>query len=224
MSERAKLLRKASQCYLNEGLVHDACRCLEAFGDHIKAGKLYEQQGDWWQAAYAFEKAGVWSEAARCYRQFEAYNDAARCYVPAGDIFQAAWLYAGFVHQFNSARRLLQECPVDSVGDKLLAKTILARCESGEGNAVKASLYLGEVIQHLGEVGSTAEKSRIEAWSLVTAESLKRPDLCAALFATAYRANVPMVEQRWEAWALRVLGDATGVPQNAYQGKLLDTD
>lgn len=224
MSERARLLRKASQCYLNEGLVQDACRCLEAMDDYIKAGKLYEQEGEWLNAARAFEKAAVWSEAARCYQQVEAYENAARCFVQAGDTLQAAWFYAGFVHQFKHARRILQEYPVDTLGEQLLVNSILARCESGEGNIAKASQYLDEIIRRFGEVEAMAERGRLETWSLAAAESLHRPDLCAALFAAAYRAGVPMAEQRWEAWALRALGDANGIPHGAYQASPMEMD
>lgn len=215
MNHREKLLHKASQCYLNAGLTDDACRCFEALKDYGQVARLHEQQERWEDAAVAYSQVQDWLDAARCYQRCEQPIEAAQCYLNGGNRFQAAWVFAEQAHYFNRAQSIIQQIATQSLTDTLVRDIILARCEAGNGDTKNAGKYIHNVIHHFGDLEPGPGRQRIEEWALVVAQHLGRPDLSASLYAAAYNAGVPGAEERWEAWAIKTLGDATGVPLQA---------
>ncbi|MCP4696693.1 MAG: hypothetical protein GY862_07575 [Gammaproteobacteria bacterium] len=212
MSDRDKLLRKASQCYLNAGLSDDACRCFDALGDYRRAARLHEEQNRWKEAAQAYAQAQSWLDAARCYLRSEQPAEAAQCYLNGDDKLQAAWIFAEQAHCFKRARSILQQqdFAADSLSDTLTRDIILARCEAGNGDAGKAGKYIHNVIHAFADLEPGPGRLRVEEWVLAVARHLGRPDLSVSLYAAACNAGVPEAEERWEAWAVKVLGDASG--------------
>jgi len=212
MSNREKLLRQASDCYINAGLIDDACRCFEKLGDYVKVAHLYEQQQRWEKAALSYRRAQLWHEAAGCYLRCEQPLEAAQCFLNGNDRFQAAWVFAQQAYLFNRARSILQQVTIESVADELSRDLILACCEAGNGKVQQAGIYLHHVISQFDQLTHNPRCEQIEQWAVAVAEQIERPDLIASIYAAAYLAGSPKAEQRWEAWAMESLGDATGVP------------
>jgi len=212
MSSQEKLLRQASECYLKAGLIDDACRCFEKLDDYAKVADLYEQQQRWEKAALGYRSAQLWHEAARCYLRCEQPIEAAQCFLNGNDPFQAAWIFAQQAHLFNRARSILQQVTIESLADELSRDLILARCEAGNGRYQQAGIYLHGVISQFEQLAHKPHCQQIEQWAVAVAEQIERPDLIASIYAAAYLAGNPKAEQRWEAWAMESLGDATGVP------------
>lgn len=219
MTERERLLRKASQCYLNSGLVKDASRCYKNLNDYAKLASLYEELGQWEQAAQAYsdlaqehQQIQAWIEAARCFQQCKQYVEAAQCYINAGENLQAAWLFAEYANQFQHAQTLLKKLKATSLVDKLSQAIINARCLLGKGDTEQASQHINDVIQKYETLNSLASQQKITEWTLKVMGHLNRPDLTASLYALAYTAGIIGIEDHWENWAIKTLGDASGIP------------
>ncbi|OAD22617.1 serine/threonine protein kinase, partial [Candidatus Thiomargarita nelsonii] len=128
------------------------------------------------------------------------------------DRFQAAWIFAQQAKLFNRARSILQQVTIKSVADELSRDLILACCEAGNGKAQQAGIYLHSVISQFDQLTHNPRCQQIEQWAVTVGKQIDRPDLIASIYAAADLAGSPKVEQRWEAWAMERLGDATGVP------------
>ena len=155
MSDRQQLLRKASQCYLNAGLVDDACRCFEILKDYIRAARLHEQQKRWKEAAQAYSQVQAWLDAARCYEFGNQLVDAADCYLNANEQLKAAWILAEHAHYFKRAHNIAHAINPDTLAESLLREIILARCDVGFDNNNQAAEYLNRVINQLNQLEST---------------------------------------------------------------------
>lgn len=213
MSEAASLLEKARQCYLAAGWLDDACRLSEQLGDHARAGQLHERQERWEAAAEAYVRAGLWREAARCFERCGRTRDAAECLLKAGEPLAASWLLAETAHRFAHAREIAEQIVPTSPPEELLRTLVVARCEAGTGEHPAAARRLRRAMADLGRLEGALERRRVEDWAVAVAQSLRRPDLTALVYAAAFAAGNVGAAERWEIWARQSLGDASGVPR-----------
>lgn len=209
--EAASLMQKAARCYLAANSPDAACRCLEALGDFAGAARLHESQGRWAQAAAGHEAAGDWAAAARCHLSAGQPAAAAEAYLRAGEALEAAWVLADLVGRYDRARAEAGRVPRDTEVRRHGAELVLARCDAGAGAERAAALRVRAFTEGLGQM-AVMVAMRLMPWALAVTAALRRPDLTAELYAAAVAARMPGAEREWERWALRELGDATGVP------------
>jgi hypothetical protein len=210
--DSAEHLRRAAECYARAGWDEDVCRVYGGLGDDRRAAPYLERLGRWAQAAGCYERVTQWNDAARCHVQAERFDDAADCLLKAGEALQAAWLLADRAHRYRRAEIEVGRAADRTDHDRLAKELILARCEAATGDEERAVGRLRDVTERLRTLPADAPRGTLLDWGLVVAERLRRPDLTALLFAAAVAAGLHKAEERWEAWALEVLGDATGVP------------
>jgi formylglycine-generating enzyme required for sulfatase activity len=209
---KEELLRKAIQCYFKADMLDDACRCLELL-DNEQTTPLYEQHQSWQQAAEAYQRTERWHKAAHCYLRCEQPVKAGECFLNAEDHFQAAWTFAEHAHLFYRALNLVHSLPMVSELDELIRDVIIARCDVGRRRREEeAGMSLYRMVRRFFELELNPRCHQLEAWAVTVASLMDRPDLIASTYAAAYHVGVPEAEKRWEAWALKRLGDATGVP------------
>lgn len=211
------LFLRAAQCYVRAGWVDDAGRCFEEAGRPLEAARLYEQRQQWGLAAQAYAEAAEWEAAGRCYLRSGEPEPAADCLLKAGRQLEAAWVLAQDLDQFRRAQDLADAVDVTGLddvgasGDALLHELVLARCEAGLRKSKEAARRLRRLLDALpGLLPGVGQ--RIEGRALAVAESLGRPDLQALIHAAAGRAGLPGAFERWQAWAIDTLGDASGLP------------
>lgn len=208
--DRAALLNKAASCYWQAGCNDDACRCLEKLGDFHGAAPLHERAGRWDRAAWCFEQAGHWSAAARCYRQVGEPLEAARCLVNAGELLEAGWVLAHEAHRPDRARAVLAQVNPQTAEERLALALAKARCTAaGERQATGHAVR--RVADGLAQTAPGPGQERVIDWALALAEVLDRPDLTAQIYAAAIETAVPQAAERWEQWALKRLGNASGI-------------
>ncbi len=210
----ADLLARAASCYARAGWNREACRCFEQTGQHAEAARLYEIMELWPPAAEAYVLAGAWSSAARCYLRAGEPAPAAEYLLKAGEPLEAGWVLAEHLHRFQRARAVVDDAATPHVSDEAARELVLARCEAGSRQPGPAAKRLRRVIAGFGELGPGFGRQRIEDRVVAVASTLGRPDLAARLYAAVNAAQVPGAVERWEAWALETLGDATGIPMN----------
>lgn len=167
----------------------------------------------WEQAARCYESAGAPAEAARCYleasayrragdlyRQLGRYAEAAEAYAPISAV-DAAWLLAHHVGDSARARALLPN-PHDP-----LEWLVLARCDIVDGSTMDNVLDALEMAR--AAIGlQIGDQQRIEAWAIQVAESARRYDQVALIFAACVLAGRQGAEGRWRDWAATHLGGA----------------
>jgi tetratricopeptide (TPR) repeat protein len=209
----SELLDRAANCYARAGLLDDACRVLHLLGNDRHAALYYEQLARWQEAADCYVRGGDWPHAAECYLRCDQTEEAAKCLLKAGQILEAAWLFADRVRKFGRAKRLLSEFHPQSDSDKLALELIRARCDASNGAPERAVKRLRIVLAGMHHPTRTLDSKRIYDWAVIIAETLRRPDLIASIHAKAAGLNLPEAYERWEIWAEKTLGDATGVPQ-----------
>ncbi len=207
------LLLRAAHCYVRAGWADDAGRCFQGAGHPLAAARLYEQRRQWAPAARAYAEAAEWQGAGRCYLRAGEPGPAADCLLKAGQKLEAAWILAAELHQFRRAHELARASgAADSDRDEALARElVLARCEAGLDQSRDAARRLRGLLDELPGllpmIGQRAERR-----ALAVAGSLGRPDLQALILAAASRAGIPGAFERWQAWAVDTLGDASGLP------------
>ncbi|MCP4656968.1 MAG: hypothetical protein GY856_16275, partial [bacterium] len=208
----AELLLRAARCYEGAGWSADACRCYEGAGHPAEAARLYEARELWAPAARAYAEASEWSAAARCYLRAGEPEPASECLLKAGERLEASWVLAEDLHRFRHARSIVRELETDDDVDSVVRELVLARCEAGLREPGPASRRLRGVVRRLAELDSGLARDRVAERASAVARSLRRPDLEVLVHATASEAVVPGAAERWEAWAVTKLGDASGVP------------
>ncbi len=216
----AELMLRAAACYARAGWAPEACRCYERSGHHAEAARLYQARGLWAPAAGAYALASAWRDAARCYLQAGEPGPAAECLLKAGETLEAAWILAEDLHRFQRARVLVRDLETDSATAAATRELVLARCEAGLKEAEAGARRLRRVIGHLGELDPGPGRERSELRAVAVARGLRRPDLQAQVHAAAENAGIHGAAERWEAWAVATLGDASGVPVD--EGERLD--
>ncbi len=209
-----ELLACAASCYARAGWNHEACRCYEQTEQHAEAARLYESMELWPAAANAYVLAGAWSSAARCYLRAGDPASAAEYLLKAGELLDAGWVFAERLHRFRRARSVVDPVATEHASDEAARDLVLARCDAGSRQPARAAKRLRQVIDNFGELAPGPGRQRVEEWAAAVAASLGRPDLASRLYAAANAAEVPGAIERWEAWALETLGDATGIPMN----------
>ncbi len=246
MTVSSDLLARAASCYARAGWNHEACRCYEQTGHHAEAARLYESMELWPAAANAYVLAGAWSSAARCYLRAGDPASAAENLLKADEHLEAGWVLAERLHRFRRARAVVEPIkttqthfsapaqyhplhPMEGTYDRSSYEVadpsaaaardlVLARCDAGDGQSKPAAKRLRQVIQGFGELDPGPGRQRVEEWAAAVATSLGRPDLVSRLYAAANGAEIPGAAERWEAWAVERLGDATGVPMESASG------
>ncbi|MCP5419575.1 MAG: hypothetical protein H6970_04275 [Gammaproteobacteria bacterium] len=212
MTPGREYLRRAARCYLQAGLLDEACRCFERLPDARQAALLHERQRRWAQAAAWYERVPAWKEAARNHERCEQYEAAAQCWLQAGERLLAAWTLADRASRISRVRELLSGFePAGSV-QALELRLIRARCLAGEEERPVAARCLRDVVAGLADLDESAARQRPVDWAVRVAEALRRPDLAALTYATAVQVGISGSSERWTAWARDTLGDVTGIP------------
>jgi hypothetical protein len=208
------LLARAASCYVRAGWKHEAVRCFEQTGQQAEAARLYEDLELWPAAASAYVLAGVWSSAARCFLRADDAASAAKYLLQADELLEAGWVLAERLHRFRRARAVVEPVATTHASDEAARQLVLARCDAGDGQSKPAAKRLGQVIRGFGKLDPGPGRGRVEEWTVAVAASLGRADLVSRLYAVASGAEIPGAVERWEAWAVETLGDATGIPMN----------
>lgn len=209
-----ELLARAASCYLRAGWLAEAGRCFEGAQQPAEAARIREQLGEWPQAAALYERAGLDSQAARCFLEAGLPLQAAECLLRAGEALAAAWVLADRVGQPGRARAVAEDVAADGATTRARRELVLGRCEAELDEPAQAARRLRGVIDTFGELSPGPLRRELEDWGAALATRLDRPDLAAMLHAVATRAGSPGAAERWEAWALERLGDASGIPQD----------
>ncbi len=211
-SNPSELLQRAAICYAFAGWANDACRMFVKLGDDRRAAAYFEKAGQWDQAGECYSRVTDWQSAARCFLACKKKNQAAACFMKAGDLIQAAWIWAHQVRRFRKAETTAGEAEIDTEADRLAVQLILARCEAGTGQITSAAKKLRNVIANLATLPPDMHSRHLNNWCLAVAESLNRPDFAALIHAAAVSSGLPEARENWEKWAKDVLGSASGVP------------
>ncbi len=210
MTTPRQLLASAADCYMRAGSLRDGARCLVAIEDHHAAGRLYERASEPGMAAECFERAGDFLAAARCH---QAAGDASRaidCFVRADRALDAGWLACDEGHMVR-ARRILRGADARTRAETMRRELGLARCEvAGPRRSAALERAIHDVESRIASE-PRGVASELEQWAVQAADAEGRFDLSSRVFAAACTVGDPGAEARWRAWALRVLGDATGV-------------
>lgn len=226
MSDRRELYQRAAECYVGAGLLDDACRCHEAAGDFITAGRLHERLERQGRAARSYELGRAWHDAARCWLDAGRPIDAARCLEQGEALLEAAWIFAERAHRYDRARALAARVRPEGPGEQAAQALVLARCAAGKGDRRHGALLLSQQLQAIaartaGIDGAGNDGERLFDRALTVAGHLGRPDLISALFTAAHRAGgSPELLRRWEAWSMTQLGAATGIPETSPEAGL----
>ena len=168
------------------------------------------------KAIACYQKVGMYEDICRCLSALGDYEEAAELYQQHGEPWQVAWMYAEDARRFYRARAMaLKEIPINEFVDELSRDLILERCDAETGPKPRASQVLDNVVEQFRQI-PFQHRPRIEAWAVTIAQKLMRVDLVAMIYARSYTSGTPEAEIRWEAWALSVLGDATGVPTTPF--------
>jgi len=209
--EKRALLKKAAECYVKAGWLNDACRVWEEMGEYEQAAPTHEQLGNWLQAAYCYEQMENWKKAADCYLKGEQAETAANIWLKAGDPLKAAWIWVDSLKQNYRTQGAMSQIVPQTATQAIEKELIIARWEANRGNKGESGKRLREQIEPIRQT-LTPNQSHLYEWALKVAKVLKRVDLTALIYSTAYRAKMPNVCEQWEQWAIGRWGDATGVP------------
>jgi tetratricopeptide (TPR) repeat protein len=207
-----EMLQRAGRCYAAAGWMGDAGRVFERAGDFRSAAAYYEQGQSWLFAGRCYACGGVWKDAARCFVRCNEWEEAAQCLEKAGEVVEAAWLWAHRLHRFQHARVLAERVKPAKDEERMAGELVLARCEVGLDRAGQAAGRLKGVVSELATFSVGWERQRLDEWALEVAQLLRRPDITAMIHAAAVAAKVPGAVDKWEAWAMEELGDASGIP------------
>jgi len=219
IDRRRDLLVRAGECYAADGAVDEAADCYAAAGDHVRAGELLRDVGRWETAGRHYQAAGQWRPAAECFHRAGLAEEAAACWAASGDRVRAAWelvLSEAPRRVRPEVLRRVRELAGTSPGHpgEALAHRIvraLATADPAESRRAAAELLAG-LPDRWGGL-SAGERADLGVWAVRTADLIGRPDLAAAVFASAYRTEGPAVLPPWREWCVAALGDATGVPE-----------
>ncbi len=217
--ENLQMLKKAAECYVKAGWWMDACRVWEKMGEYQQAALIYEQEGNWLKAGECYRKIENWKKAAECYQKGEEAEAALECWLKAGEILQVAWIWVDTFQQSHQSQAEIKKILHPTESQKLEIELITARWEASGNKTRESGKRLRELLEVLRKELRPSKRYLYE-WGLKIAKEIKRPDLTALIYATAYRAKMPNVCKEWEIWAIETLGDATGIPQEEAEGKL----
>lgn len=207
-----RFLRDAIRCYINAGWEGDLFRLYDHLGDYQQAGAHHESKGRYAEAASCFEQAQLFERAAHCYLRLGESERGAECLIRAGKQLEAAWVLAHDCKGYVQARILLDRVTPRTDEDRLSRDLVEVSITAGNHDARRAALMLQEIIAQLAEAPSYGMQHQRERARLL-AEEMNRPDLVALCLAGDFRAGVPKAGETWEHWAVRCLGDASGVPE-----------
>ncbi|MGW4942362.1 hypothetical protein ACWEOZ_12340 [Actinoplanes sp. NPDC004185] len=217
---RRELLIRAGDCYALAAAPDDAAECYVAAGAHLKAGEQLRSAGRWTAAAEQFRAARRWRSAAECYRAAGARKDAVTCWITAGDGLRAGWELVTSAAPRRAAaitlhrvRDLAGGTEPQSPADRLSIALLRALAEPDPDVSRSATAtVLADLPGRLTGPAVTGGPDLL-SWAVRAADLIERPDLAATLLAAAYEARVPGAADRWRAWAVDALGDATGIPE-----------
>ncbi len=218
--ENLQLLKKAAECYVKAGWWMDACRVWEKMGEYQQAALIYEQEGNWLKAGECYRKIENWKKAAECYQKGEEAEASLECWLAAGEILQAAWIWVDTFQQSHQSQAEIRKILHPTESQELEIELITARWEASGNKTRESGKRLRELLERLRKELRPSKRYLYE-WGLKIAKEIKRPDLTALIYATAYRAKMPNVCKEWEIWAIETLGDATGIPQEEVKGELV---
>jgi len=101
----------------------------------------------------------------------------------------------------------------------LRMRLALARCDVAEGRSEREPLAALAAAMDYLESRSRVYDRLVEQWAVATAESMRRYDQAALLFAAAVRGRRGGAAQRWTDWAARVLHSEITLPDLPPDGR-----
>lgn len=209
---RPHLLAQAALCFEQAGQPERAAVCREKAGELVAAAGLYRVSGDLTRAASCYQRAGRTGDAVACLLALGRVEDAAALWVEVDGWLDAAWLLAVDARQPSRARQSLDRVRPRGPGEELRARLTGAVCAALERRPGALVAVLGEVEQRLAEIAPAGEQIVVTRWAVQAADQIGRPDLAAAIFATAYRLRLRGIAARWRDWARSALGGTAGIP------------
>ncbi len=178
-ADRALLLR-AAQCYLRADLPEEAARC--------------------------YREAGVPAQAAPLWERAAHYDEAARDYTSAGMHDRSAWLLVHWLGNPQQARAELARWTSTDVPSSLVRELIRARCAVAEDRVdPRAVLAVERATEYLARSSAAGYSLDVEVLAVAVADSLRRPDLSALVFAASVRSGQRPAMARWQEWSLQAL-------------------
>ncbi|MFD0272336.1 hypothetical protein ACFVHB_00310 [Kitasatospora sp. NPDC127111] len=212
MTNRTVLLERAAQCYVAVGHFAQAADCRERAGHLLAAAALWERAGDPARAADCWRRVGRPLRAAECLEALGKHAEAAECHREAGDALTGGWLLVTRAGQPAAGERMLRSATVGQEGEQVRLDLALALARAlGEGGTDGLIRAVDALLDRLPGLPPEQQR-RAEQWAVTAAERIDRPDLGATVFTSSYLARVPGVVERWQEWAVRVLGGTAGVP------------
>lgn len=213
----AALLERAADCYLRSGLPSEAARCLREAGAYRRSAELWVELGEFMEAATDYVRAGMIDMAV--WVTVHGAGDAAT----ARAVALVTWgrdVSALTRDGFDSTVRMARLRPPQetSVADRaaressLRMRLALARCDVAEGRSGREPLAAFAAAMDFLESRSLVNDRLVEQWAVATAESMRRYDQVALLFAAAVRGRRGGAAQRWTEWAARVLRSEITLP------------
>ncbi|MFE9448071.1 hypothetical protein [Streptomyces sp. NPDC006739] len=207
----AALLERAADCYLRGGLPSEAARCLREAGAYRRSAELWLGLGEFMEAAADYVSAGMTDLAVWVivHEAGDAATARAVALMPWGGGAEASQGSRWDQVRLRPARVLSQRETSDadrSARDSSLRMRLaLARCDIAEGRSEREPLAALAAAMDFLASPSPVHDRIVEGWAVATAESMRRYDQVALLFAAAVRGGRGGAAQRWTDWAARVL-------------------
>ncbi|MGP4045106.1 hypothetical protein [Streptomyces sp. 2A115] len=215
----AALLERAAGCYLRCGLPSEAARCLREAGAYRRSAELWAELGEFMEAAADYERADMTDMAVWVLVHDAGNASAARAVALAPHFTRNSaarkspkWTEAVFrmglefsAHQISTYDRIARE-------SSLRMRLALARCDVAEDRSEREPLAALAAAMAFLESRSLVHDRLVEQWAVATAESMRRYDQVALLFAAAVRGGRSGAAQRWTEWAARVLRSEITLP------------
>ncbi|MBT2510181.1 hypothetical protein J7I98_30875 [Streptomyces sp. ISL-98] len=214
----AALLERAAGCYLRSGLPTEAARCLREAGAFRRSAELCRELGEFLGAAEDYVCADMMDVAAWVLVHEAGDAPAARavavCAPPSlrTGLGSGEWTGAAVrVTQSRSAQRR-SAAEQEARESSLRMRLALARCDVAEGRSDREPLAaLAAAAVFLGSHSLVYDRL-VEQWGVATAESMRRYDQVALLFAASVRGRRGGAARRWTEWAARVLQSEITIP------------
>jgi hypothetical protein len=214
----AALLERAADCYLRSGLPSEAARCLRQAGAYRRSAELWGELGQFMDAAEDYVCADMMDMAVWVLVHEAGDASTARAVsfvappVVRTSLAAGGWFAAAVRVTRARSAQWSSTADRDARESSLRMRLALARCDVAEGRSDREPLAaLAAAAVFLGSHSLVYDRL-VEQWAVATAESMRRYDQVALLFAAAVRGRRSGAARRWTEWAARVLQSEITLP------------
>ncbi|MFI0980880.1 hypothetical protein ACH4SP_28215 [Streptomyces sp. NPDC021093] len=220
------LLERAAGCYLRSGLPGEAARCLREAGAYRRSAELWAEMGQFKEAANDYARAGLADVAVWLLVHDAGDTAGARRMSTAPPLRISDFGQEILSFHFWPQMTDVPDPERDPIAEQeardssLRMRLALARCDVMDGRPDQEPLAALDAAARFLTFRDLVYDRLVEEWAVATAESMKRYDQVALLFAAAVRGRRSGAAQRWRQWAARVLNSEITLPDPAPSGSV----